>query len=213
MNETRWDERYTQSEVFEKKQEGFDELIKLLKREKTNRVLDLGCGSGRNLLPLVEAGFQVTGTDNSSALLEFTRKRLEERGLNAELKESDCYERFPFKDGYFDAVVSIQVIHHNTHDKIKHCISEIERVLKPNGIIFITVTTDSYKKKERKLKKVAPQTYVPQAGREKGITHYIYRKEQLEEDFNKFEILKLFEGASYYIDDANHYCILGRLKA
>jgi SAM-dependent methyltransferase len=48
-------------------------------------VLELACGSGRLLAPLVQAGFAVTGVDSSSAMLERAGVRLEQLGLRAEL--------------------------------------------------------------------------------------------------------------------------------
>ena len=48
-------------------------------------VLELMCGTGRLLAPLATAGFDVTGVDSSSAMLERARQRLTARRLNAEL--------------------------------------------------------------------------------------------------------------------------------
>jgi SAM-dependent methyltransferase len=50
-------------------------------------VLELACGSGRLLAPLVQSGLDVTGVDNSPAMLERARERLSRLGLNAELHE------------------------------------------------------------------------------------------------------------------------------
>ena len=57
-----------------------------------------------------------------------------------------------------------------------------------------------------KNKMVAPRTYVPVEGHEKGVPHYVYNKELLRKDFKNFKILKL------YVDKANHYCMWARLK-
>jgi SAM-dependent methyltransferase len=50
------------------------------------RVLLVGCGTGRDLVPLIERGHQAVGLDLSAAALEVARRRLAQRGLAAELR-------------------------------------------------------------------------------------------------------------------------------
>lgn len=52
-------------------------------------VLELGCGTGRVLLPLAAEGFEVTGIDRSPAMLGAARDRLQAAGLKAALHEGD----------------------------------------------------------------------------------------------------------------------------
>src|SRR5438552_370239 len=46
-------------------------------------ILELACGSGRVLLPLVRAGYEVTGVDNSAKMLDLARQQLENAGAIA----------------------------------------------------------------------------------------------------------------------------------
>ncbi|MCX6707404.1 MAG: class I SAM-dependent methyltransferase [Candidatus Woesearchaeota archaeon] len=193
--------------VFENPAEGIDKFLKLMKKEKVKRVLDLGCGTGRHAVLFAKKGFEAYGMDNSEEALRQTREWLRKEGLNAELKKSSCFAKFPHKDSYFDAVVSTQVINHNSVDRIRYCISEIERVLRPGGIVFITLTKVKSNKYREKIKKVAPRTYIPLTGREKGVLHYIYNKELLRKDFSRFKILGLVE------DSQQHLCLTGKKKA
>lgn len=55
----------------------------------SGEVLDLGCGTGRVLLPLVESGLRVMGLDGSERMLELCGASLRERGLDAELLRGD----------------------------------------------------------------------------------------------------------------------------
>ncbi|MBA2681238.1 MAG: class I SAM-dependent methyltransferase [Ktedonobacteraceae bacterium] len=47
------------------------------------RILELACGSGRVLLPLAQAGYELTGVDNSARMLELARETLEDAGVAA----------------------------------------------------------------------------------------------------------------------------------
>ncbi|UCD74229.1 MAG: class I SAM-dependent methyltransferase [Phycisphaerales bacterium] len=70
----------------------------------TKRVLDLGCGAGRVLVPLAEAGHDVTGVDRNEEVLAICRQRLDECGRSARLLRDDFLEDWPALDGTFDAV-------------------------------------------------------------------------------------------------------------
>jgi SAM-dependent methyltransferase len=60
-----------------------------LARRAAGPILELMCGTGRVLLPLVEAGHQITGVDISPAMLAIAREHLDEAGLSATLIEGD----------------------------------------------------------------------------------------------------------------------------
>ena len=150
--------------------------------------------------------FDVYGTDVSASGLNLARKWLAEKKLRAHLKKSSCYRRLPFKDGFFDAVISTNVIHHNYHDKIRFCISEIERVMKPGGIVFVSVVANRARIWSKEFKLAKPRTYIALDGNEKGLPHFIYNKALLRKDFKHFKILKL------YMNERVHHCLLGKLK-
>ena len=82
----------------------------------------------------------------------------------------------------------------------------MERVLKPNGLVFVTVTRNKMKGRASKVKVIEPRTYVMLDGPEKGVPHYIYTKALLKKYFSNFKILDL------YTDRHNHYCLLGKRK-
>lgn len=200
-------------EVFEKPIPEMKKVIKLMKKSGARKVLDLGCGSGRHTVLLAKEGFDVYGLDNSAEGLRLTRKKLRALGLKAKLKNADCYKKLPCKDGFFDAVISTAVINHNYHNKILFCISEIERVLKSRGILFVTVASKRrlgrryMKYPESRPKNVAPMTFIPVDGPEKGIPHFIYTQAVLKKDFRNFEILEICKDF-----EKRKYCLLGKKK-
>lgn len=192
--------------VFFKPQEDMKNVIKFMKKENVNKVLDLGCGSGRHVVLLTKESFNVYGTDISKEGINLTKKNLKKLSLKAKLKVTSCYEKFPFIDNFFDAVISTQVIHHNYIEKIRYCISEIERVLKKDGIFFVTVASKRNKRIAAKSKLVKPRTYIPIDGDEAGLPHYLYNKILMKKDFKNFKILDI------HMDTDKHYCLLGKLK-
>jgi len=195
--------------VFTEPQEDIPKIVKLFKRKDVKKVLDLGSGSGRHIIYLTRKGFEVYGFDIASKGIKITKDWLKEEKLKADLKIGDIYKKLPYKDNFFDAVISIQVIHHSKIKNIRKIIKEIERVLKPGGLVFVTVAKKKnyYRHEVTKDKKIAPRTHLPLDGKEAGLIHYLYTKELLRKDFNDFEIYKI------WIDSGNHYCLLGELKS
>lgn len=202
-----WESIFKESgKVVSEIQENMIDVIKLLKKTKAKTILDLGCGSGRHTVLLAKEGFNVYATDIAKSGLKMTKEWLAEENLQATIKQESCFTKFSFKDNFFDAVISTQVIHHNFHDKVKYCISEIERVLKPGGIIFVTVSARKHRKGSTKFEIPEPHTYIPLDGREKGLPHFIYTNALTKKDFKNFRILKIHK------DKGDHWCLLGKLR-
>lgn len=186
--------------------EDIPRIIKFSRKRKVKKILDLGSGSGRHIIYLAKRGFDVYGTDSAKEGINLTKKWLKQLNLKAHLKITSFFKRFPFKNNFFEAVISIWAIHHGKEKQIKYCIKEIERVLKPQGLIFIAITSTIKGRPIEKIKKIEPHTYVVLKGLEKGISHHIFTKNMVKEYFKNFEILDL------HLDKLKHWCILGISK-
>jgi len=125
--------------VFMKPKKEIIEAAEIFKKRGVKRILDLGCGTGRHVVYLAKNGFDVYGYDIAEERIRQTKEWLKEEGLKANFKIGSIYERLPYKDDFFDAVISTHTIHHGKIENIKKAIKEIERVLKPGGIIFINL--------------------------------------------------------------------------
>jgi len=116
----------------------FDQLLKG-RIVSGMRVLDAGCGAGRNLVYLLQSGFEVFGVDESSAAIAQTRR------LSATLAPSlpetnfriEAVEHLSFADNTFDVVISSAVLHFaRDESQWRAMLQEMWRVLKPDGIFF-----------------------------------------------------------------------------
>lgn len=97
------------------------------------KVLEVGCGTGADLLQFAKHGADAVGIDITEQHLELAKKRL---GGLAEVRLGDA-RHIPFSESTFDYVYSHGVIHHsNEPQKIA---AEILRVLKPGGRFNIHV--------------------------------------------------------------------------
>lgn len=96
------------------------------------RVLDLCCGHGAGTTALLAVGAEVTGLDFSPAMLRAARSR----AGAAEFVEGDA-QAMPFPDASFEAVVcSFGIMHIPDQPK---ALREVHRVLRPGGILVMTV--------------------------------------------------------------------------
>jgi len=176
-------------------------LVRLFKQKGVRRILDLGCGSGRHVVYLAKKGFDIYGVDSSKSGIKIAKSWLKKENLKAQLKIGNIYAKLPYKNKFFDAVISVQTMHHGRPKKIKKLIVEIERILKENGAIFITVPKT--KNQANKLKKIEERTFVPLDGNEKGLVHFYFSKNLIKEFFGNFYIRNI------HIDSVDHYCFTG----
>ena len=94
------------------------------------RVLDVGCGAGTDLVRFAQGGAIVSGVDLSPSAITLARQNFEQRGLHADLREADG-EHLPYPDATFDLVFAHGVVQY-TPDSAA-LINECRRVLKPGG--------------------------------------------------------------------------------
>jgi len=97
--------------------------------EQTDRVLDLGGGSGRIAKFFVGQVREITVADSSPGMLAVCRKH---GGINCVLAFA---ENLPFADGYFDKIIIVDAFHHfQDHEKVA---IEVERLLRKSGKLII----------------------------------------------------------------------------
>ncbi|HVG18240.1 MAG TPA: class I SAM-dependent methyltransferase [Blastocatellia bacterium] len=100
------------------------------------RVLEVGCGTGTDLLEFARGGAHVTGVDLTPRSIEIARRRFEVYGYEGEFAIGDA-EDLGFPDESFDAVYSFGVLHHTPDTK--RAIGEAHRVLRRGGRAIVMI--------------------------------------------------------------------------
>lgn len=105
------------------------------KNPKKMRVLEIGCGIGRVLIPMSKIVGEVIGIDVSKKMVEFSQKYIKNIS-NCKILQNNGRDLKMFSDNYFDFCYSIIVFHH-IPDKtvVENYIKEVSRILK-SGSIF-----------------------------------------------------------------------------
>ncbi len=116
----------------------FDQILRGHVRTEM-RILDAGCGHGRNLVYLFRAGFDVYAVDADPAAVEQVRQLAVslKRNLGPDHFLATPIEQMPFSDGFADAVISSAVLHFaRSEDQFRAMLREMWRVLRPGGFFF-----------------------------------------------------------------------------
>jgi len=167
-------------------------VITLFKNRKIKKVLDIGCGLGNNLIPLMENGFDVAGIDVSADAIQKFKKSLDKIHKKIPLKIGS-FEKLPYKNEEFDGIICIQTLTHGKTKDIEKGVKEILRVLRKGGIVFLTLPGRIAKGEVRyclvkTATKIEDRVYVPTIGSEIGIPHFIFSKSVIRSLFKKSRI-------------------------
>ena len=109
------------------------------------RVLDAGCGGGRNLVYLLRSGYAVYGVDESREAVAYVRSLASALAphLPADNFRAERVEAMSFADGSFDVVISSAVLHFaRDEEHWRGMVREMWRVLKHGGLFFARLASD-----------------------------------------------------------------------
>lgn len=122
----------------------FDQLLKG-RFDNCHKVLDAGCGGGRNLVYFLQNGYEVYGIDQSAQAIEAVKE------LSAALAPANPLNNFmvssvediQFGDNSFNLVISSAVLHFAHDDaQFEKMLSAMWRVLKPGGYLFARLASN-----------------------------------------------------------------------
>ena len=122
----------------------FDQLLKG-RFNNCNKVLDAGCGGGRNLVYFLRNGFDVYGIDPNLQVVKVVTELAASLapGIPSTNFRVAAAEELPFDDGHFDLVISSAVLHFATNAfHFDSMLRSMWRVLKPGGYLFARLASD-----------------------------------------------------------------------
>jgi tellurite methyltransferase len=144
----------------------------------SDKILDAGCGTGRNLYWFIQNRMEVTGIDFNEEYINELKKNYSSIKTTNFIVSS--VEKMPFVDDCFDHVISSAVLHFaNNTAHFKKMLSEMVRVLKPGGSLFIRMTSDIGI--ENKIKQITGGVYLIPDGSQRFLLTRLLLKAVMKE--------------------------------
>ena len=195
-----WDRVYSEDRsFFGEEPSAFSRMCyDLMKRSNVKKVLELGCGHGRDSILFASRGIEVEIFDYSKVAVEIVETHARRSGLRINARVLDAKKGLPYPDAGFDAVYSHMFLSmHFTIKELEFLFSEVKRVLKTNGFHFFSVRS----RKDRfygKGRKIDDNVYDVN-----GFALRFFAKEEIMDFMEGFKTIKILEGeeepASLYL--------------
>ncbi len=126
------------------------------------RILDAGCGGGRNLVYFLKNGYQVFGVDQDALAIHELRAQWPSRFYVSSL------ENMPFVEPTFDLVISSAVLHFAENDRhFRAMLDACWRAVKPGGILFCRLASSIGM--EKRVKKIKGRRFLLPDGSERYL--------------------------------------------
>lgn len=192
-----WEKEYQKPLLVTKKegpQNFIVQFLKYLKKEKglpmsDLRVLDLGCGTGRNSNYLAERGNLVFGLDLAANALKLASERAEKAGLSEQTKylRQSIGDKLSFEDNSFDLILDITASNSIKSSEREVYLKESSRVLKPGGFMILRTLCKDGDQNAKKLLETNPggelDTYFL---KDLGITERVFSEVDLKNLYGRY---------------------------
>jgi cyclopropane fatty-acyl-phospholipid synthase-like methyltransferase len=111
-------------------------IVRLAESGKiSGAVLDVGCGTGENILYLAQRGLVATGIDGAPTAIRKARAKAKARGLQVQFEIADALDLSP--PARFDTVIDSGLFHVFSDDERPRFSESLGRVLRPGGTYFL----------------------------------------------------------------------------
>jgi SAM-dependent methyltransferase len=179
-------------------------FFKFLKKEKgfileNKKVLDLGCGTGRNSNYLAEKGNEVIGIEISKMALNIAKERALSQGINVDYRLGDIGEEYDIKDNSIDMILDVTSSNSLNEAGREKYLKEMSRVLRDGGFLFVRALCKDGNKNVKNLLKQSPgKEYDTYVIKEIGLTERVFSREDFIKMYGKyFKILHSEKKTSY----------------
>ncbi len=165
-------------------------------KEVYNKVLDLGCGGGRNTEMMLNMGFDTYACDYHIKMVEYTKNRissiLPENELDKRVTQQNMLD-LSFENESFDIVLANGVYHNVSSEELfEKAIMETSKIIKLGGMLYVNMFSDGYIDSDLSVK---AEKYMYQTL--DGLDLLLLPQDKVLEIFNKYG-LELSEGLYSY---------------
>lgn len=108
------------------------ELLDFIQKHGPGRAIDIGCGTGTNVITLARAGWQVTGVDFAPRAIQLAKRKVKDAGVRAELIVNDA-TKLKGISGPYDFALDIGCFHGIPKDGQTKYLKQLDRILAPHG--------------------------------------------------------------------------------
>lgn len=183
-------------------------LVERWQSEGLTKFLDLGCGLGRHAVYMAQKGFDVTAADLSDlGIIHLNEWAAKEK---LAVKTTVCNMlALPFETGSFDCMMAYNVIYHTDTPGVIKTLSEIKRVLRPGGELFITfISKSTYSYQHANLfKRIDKNTLLRDEDEtERDVPHFYVDIEDIRKLFDGWTFIEPPKEMSEYKNDNPAYC-------
>jgi SAM-dependent methyltransferase len=200
-----WDKVYSNDSAFfgEEPSDFAQKCYGDFKRYDVKRLLELGCGQGRDSIFFASKCLDVYAVDSSKVAIENINQKIRGKNISLHLSQIEVRQTLPFDSSHFDAVYSHMFYNMRFIDEeLKFLFKESSRVLKNNGLLYFSVRSDKdvlY----NKGKKIDSNIYEIN-----GFQIRFFTKPQIKSVLsNHFEIKKIEEGYEVPVSLYFVFCI------
>ncbi len=209
MNDHVWEKEYRNPKLISLAIEPIQSVkdwVRFLRREKGVefsglKILDLGCGNGKNSLYIAEQGEgnEVFGIDISKTAIEYANKLAAEKNVSATFKQGSIGVALPQSDNIYDIALDVTSSNSLSEKEREMYLKETARVLKPGGHFFLRTLCKDGDAHAKTLIKTHP-------GKEKdtytmpdlGLTERVFTKEDVIATYSPFFTILNIEKETHY---------------
>jgi len=154
-------------------------------------LLDLGTGLGQNAIYFAKQGFNVSAIDISDYAVQYVNNWAKIEGLTVKAEAGDMH-CLPYPQSSFDCVYAYHVVSHTDSVGVRNVISEIERVLKPGGEVYLSFSSkESAEFTDNWWPKYDENTLISQNEAELGIPHFYANLNDIKQLLSNFSINRI----------------------
>ncbi|MGI0030063.1 MAG: class I SAM-dependent methyltransferase [Nitrososphaeraceae archaeon] len=140
-----WDKIYSDDSAFfgEDPSDFAQICYSYFKKYGVKRILELGCGQGRDTIFFASNGFDVYAIDASKVAIQNINQKIRQKNISLDLRHFKARQTLPYDSCYFDAVYSHMFYNMRfTDEELGFLFKESNRVLKNNGLLYFSVRSD-----------------------------------------------------------------------